>query len=649
MSVGDVILAIVAICALTACITGGLGLRRDDPRIARASRYSALLVFVLITAALLLLVIAFVTSDLSYRYVWSHSSGGLDPFYKLVGVWAGGEGGLVLWTWFMALFLAAEVIIERRRGIDPRVSAAFRMTASSIIVLFSLILLAAGLFETTSEAELLLHPDGLGMNIALQTMEMALHPPLVFAAYAACLILFSASVARFVSNEEGWVSVALPWARIAGTLLIAGIAVGAVWAYYELGWGGFWVWDPVETASLLPFIAVIAFLHANRSSGARAGALQPFLGMLSFILVLLASFITRTGGLWGSSVHTYGSTVSGPLGTRFITVLTGDMSVMGLFTVIVVLFALSLLLSYRTMARVGEKGRVGTGTLITVALLLMYIALLLLMLVKNTGMDQGANFVELTEKTTLLSFPTAILLLFGLLIGWLGRGTAMIASGAVAALAIILAAAALITGALPWLVALAAPPAGAVIVASACRIVILGRKGNPDWLARAGGHAMHLGVAVILLSFIVSSTMQTSLPDGARATNIGAEIEIGGHTIQLADLSVRPWTSSTGGTGEERTATFLVYSGGAPATVTVSNLYENDGSGLALVRSGTAIINGVVEDIYLSYEWMDNDTAVLQARVVPMVSEVWAGFGIATVGMAATLFGRNREIAEELF
>ncbi|MDW5563758.1 MAG: cytochrome c biogenesis protein CcsA [Methanomassiliicoccus sp.] len=643
MSVGDMLLILAALSALVAIIGGGMGLLSKGPRYARLSRYSCLIAFALVTAVFAFLALLFLTSDLSYYYVWSHSSTDLDPGYKLVGVWAGGEGGLVLWTWFMALFLTVEVLMERRRTLNSRFSAALRVAASCIVLLFTLILLAADLFQRTTEADLLLHPAGLGMNLSLQTAEMAVHPPLVFAAYAACLILFSASLARLVVDDDRWTEVALPWSRIAGTLLFAGITVGAVWAYYELGWGGFWVWDPVETASLLPLIAVIAFLHSRRSPGAAHGPLMPFLGMLSFVLVLLASFITRTGGLWGSSVHTYGSTVTGSLGTRFVTVLTGDMSVMGLFTVILVLFILSFFLSYRLMRTVGKGGRVKNDVLLTVALLLMFIVLLLLLLVKNTGLDQGQNFVEFTEKVTMLSFAMMTLLLFSLLVGKLGRKGAMAAGAVIVVLSAVLAVLSSLTGSLPWLVGLILPPAGAVMALSAYHLALIDQRDLHRWIGHAAGHVVHLGVAIIFVCFIMSSTMQTSLPEGPATVNVGGDMIIGDHVVHLESLTRRPWTTSTGDPGEERIATLLVYTGSDRATVTVSNFYQNDSAGSILVRSGTAIVNGLAEDVYINYEWKDNGTAGVQARVIPLVSEVWLGFSIATLGMIATLAGRDED------
>jgi cytochrome c biogenesis factor len=183
------------------------------------------------------------------------------------------------------------------------------------------------------------------------------------------------------------------------------------------------------------------------------------------------------------------------------------------------------------------------------------------------------------------------------------------------------------------------PPALAVMLASAYRISVIDQRKATRWLGRAGGHAVHLGIALVLLSFIASSTMQAYLPEGSASMSVGESIKIGDHTVHLEDLSVHQWTTPTGEPGEERVATFLVYSGGSPKTVTISNLYQNDTSGTTLLRSGTAVVNGLAEDVYLNFAWADNDTALVQARVVPMVTEVWLGFGIATLGMAATLFG----------
>jgi cytochrome c-type biogenesis protein CcmF len=645
MSIGDVLLLLSALAALVAFTAGGLRLRREDGRLDLISRYASLVSFAFLSAVLALLIFLFLTSDLSYAYVWSHSSTGLDPFYKLVGTWAGGEGGLVLWAWFMALSLSVEVLWERKRGLSPEFGAAFRMGMGSMVLLFSLILLAAGLFEPTNTADLALNPNGLGMDMALRTIEMALHPPLIFGGYAFCAVIFSASLARFLTGEMGWTRVALPWAWLTGVVLSVGIVVGAVWAYLELGWGGFWVWDPVETASLLPWLTIIAFLHAYRSEGARNGPLLPFLGMLSFVLVILTAFITRSGGLWGSSVHTYGSGVEGTIGTRFITVLMGDKSILGLFIVIVLLFALTIFLSNR-MKKQENRKKVEGGVLTTVALLMIYVALLLLLLVKNAGMDQGANFVEFTEKTTFLTVVIMAVLVTGMMRSELGSRRSIYLGAAVGIASILAAVVASLTGVAPWILALIVPPAVAVMAVSAYRIGALGRSGLRRWMRRAGPHIVHAGIALVLLSFITTSTLQTSLPGGVEAMSVGGEVTIDGHVIRLIDLSTEPWMAPDGGEGEKVTATFEIVIGGSTRTAEVSNHYANISSDLVLQHAATLVLPGLTEDLYLSFEWMGSNTILLQARVLPMVSGVWFGAALVIAGMVmmAALAGRERQI-----
>ncbi len=640
MGAGEVLQILAALAALATALGGGLYLSRGDGRWERISRWSALLTLALLTAVLAIMAYLFLASDLSVQYVWSHSSTGTEPFYKLVGVWAGGEGGLLLWAWFMALAVSVETLLERRRGLSPRFSSAFRMAAGSIVLLFVLIVMAADMFAATASTDLLLHPQGLGMSLSLQTLEMAVHPPLVFAAYAFSLAVFAASLARFITLEQGWSQVALPWARLTALLLVMGIVVGAIWAYYELGWGGFWVWDPVETASLLPFLAVMAFLHAQRSTAARKGYLLPFLGMLTLVYVLASSFITRTGGIWGSSVHTYGSTLSGSTATRFITVLMEDRSVMGLLLVIVLLMVLGLALSYRMSRR--EAVRVEDGVLGTVALLLMFSALLLLLLIRNVGLDQGANFIEFTEKTTYLLALVLIALVSLESSRKLGRRRALLLGAVVGLASIALALASSLTGALPLPVAIILPPAVATIIASAFRVAVLDRTRLRRWLRGAGPSLAHIGLAIVLLGFIFSSYYQASLPEDREAIDIGNGVQVGGHTVQLQGLSTQPWTTPTGEAGEVRTATFTVSGQGSARTVSVTNHYQNTSSGDTLLQGGTAVINGLVEDVYISFDWMGNGTALVQVRVLPMVSMVWFGSALLIGGMTLTLLTTSR-------
>ncbi len=638
MTFGDALLVLAALSALICIAISAARLRRDSNPLERISRFTAYASFILLTLVLLFLASLFLTSNFSYDYVWSHSSSGTDPFYKLIGVWAGGEGGLVLWAWFMGLAMSLEIFFQKRRGFSERFQAIFRASSASMVLLFSLILIAAGLFAPTPASDLSSQPNGLGMNLSLQTIEMAVHPPVVFAGYAFCLVIFSVSLAYLLTRETNWMNSAIPWSRASLFLLSAGILVGGIWAYYELGWGGFWVWDPVETSSLIPWLVLISFLHLKNS--ARSGALLPFLGMLAFISVLLSAFITRTGGLWGSSVHTYGSAVSGSIENRFVTILMADKSIMGLFFVIILLFAIALILSYRGR-RWMEKAEEGWD-LATVILLLLSIVLLMGLMIKNTGLNQGQNFVELTERMSYLAVALLALLSARLVWTQLDRRKALISIGLIVLLSIVLAIFGQATSSFPWLVGLVLPSSIAAIAVSAQRILRLGVPKGKAWVRRVCPQLVHIGIAIVLVGFIVSSTMQTSLPPEKETMAVGDLVAVGGYSVQLIGIEEKASNDSGSSAATIRTASFLVsIPDEGIRTVEITNSYSNETGTNQLQHGGTYINNGIGEDFYMNFDWMGNSTALVHARVVPMVTEVWFGASLVLLGtLGLALIGR---------
>jgi cytochrome c biogenesis factor len=166
----------------------------------------------------------------------------------------------------------------------------------------------------------------------------------------------------------------------------------------------------------------------------------------------------------------------------------------------------------------------------------------------------------------------------------------------------------------------------------------------------AGPHIVHAGIALVLLSFITTSTLQTSLPGGVEAMTVGGEVTIDGHIIRLIDLSTRPWTAPDGGEGEEITSIFEIVSGGNIRTAEVSNHYANASSDLVLVHAETLVLPGLTEDLYISFDWMGSDTILLQARVLPMVTGVWLGAALVVVGMVmmAALVGKADNASHRL-
>jgi cytochrome c-type biogenesis protein CcmF len=635
LNLGDLLLGGAAIAALACCLTAALQSRY--PRYERISRLSSYALFLLLSGALLLLGTAFLTSDLSYRYVWSHSSTDLAAGYKLVAVWAGGQGGIMLWAWFMAAALALETYWEGRRAFGPAYRRAFRSIGSALLLVFALVLVASGLFASTTPMELAAAPNGLGMNLALQSPEMAVHPPVVFAGYAFCLMLFAASIAHMLFPADPWKKQLLPWARTTFLLLSVGIAIGGIWAYYELGWGGFWAWDPVETASLVPWLVLAALLHAH-SRSEQHPVLVPVLGALSFVAVLFSAFLTRTGGLWGSSVHTYGSSLQGTVGERLLTVLSSDQGVAGFFVLMLAMLVITALVAFRHRREQRIRGavRLDEGTylmLATVGVLTFITAFLVLLLVKNAGLDQSSNFAEYTEKVGLLSIAISSLLVFSSC-----RRFADVRRSAVICALIILGSAVLalfgaVTGAYYWLLAMVLP--SYVLALSLISYLFMGRRGTRRSRAMRGGASLiHLGVLLVLIGFMTSTILAAVPAQGYPAPLApGGSVAVGGYTIHLISVNQ---TQNGAGSNIVLSAQMDIYSGTSLIeSIVLVNEYPADGGGR--LRGDVYVHKTLAEDLYISFDRMTESEVLVEAKVVPLVNLVWMGALMLGAGLVVRM------------
>jgi cytochrome c-type biogenesis protein CcmF len=233
-----------------------------------------------------------------FSYVYRYSSKDLPLAYLISTFWAGQEGSFLLWTIFIALM----------GTIFIRVAQEFEYWGMVIVNIvqgfFLLILLKATPFEVIGQ----IPSDGAGLNPLLQNLWMVIHPPVLFVGYAAITFPFAIAVAASIKNEQQrFVNKSLPWALFSSITLGAGIILGGFWAYVTLGWGGYWGWDPVENSSLIPWITIIALVHGLVVQN-RTGSLKKsnyILAVLSFILVLYATFLTRSGILEDFSVHSF--------------------------------------------------------------------------------------------------------------------------------------------------------------------------------------------------------------------------------------------------------------------------------------------------------------------------------------------------------
>ncbi|MCY7398661.1 MAG: heme lyase CcmF/NrfE family subunit, partial [Sphingomonas bacterium] len=257
---------------------------------------------VLTLAAFVALIIVFVRTDLSVLLVAENSHADKPWLYKFAGTWGNHEGSMLLWVTVLAIAGAVVALFERR--LDER-SLSATLAAQSALALgfFAFLLFASNPFARLNPAPL----EGRGLNPLLQDPGLAFHPPTLYFGYVGLSVAFSLAVGALVTRQVGpaLARAMQPWVLGAWVLLTLGITAGSYWAYYELGWGGWWFWDPVENASLMPWLAATALLHSLNVLAARGGlrAWTMMLALVAFSMSMVGTFLVRSGIL--TSVHAF--------------------------------------------------------------------------------------------------------------------------------------------------------------------------------------------------------------------------------------------------------------------------------------------------------------------------------------------------------
>jgi cytochrome c-type biogenesis protein CcmF len=304
---------------------------------ARTTKKAAHVVTLLVSLASAMLIFAFITDAFNIEYVASYSSRSLPLAYKLSGIWAGLDGSLLFWVWLLTLCTSIAVVRSPSGGEGVYINATLQ-----IIVTFFLIMLV---FEANPFKELANPPpDGQGLNPLLQNFFMIIHPPALYIGYVGFSVPFAYAIAQLLTphpsplpkrerGEDSWVKSVRLWTIVSWLFLTVGNLLGATWAYVELGWGGFWAWDPVENAGVMPWFTATAFLHSIIIQE-RRGMLKMWniiLVILTFLLTIFGTFITRSGVI--QSVHSFSDVT---IGMYFI-----------VFLAIAFLFSLYLVISRR--------------------------------------------------------------------------------------------------------------------------------------------------------------------------------------------------------------------------------------------------------------------------------------------------------------
>ncbi len=487
---------------------GNLALMRIGTSAAQAQ-------FVLILIAFIALTVAYVTSDFSLLNVFQNSHSAKPMLYKISGVWGNHEGSLLLWVLILALFGGAVAVFGR--NLPPDLKANVLGVQGSISVAFLLFMIM------TSNPFLRLDPapfEGRGLNPILQDPALSFHPPFLYGGYVGFSIAFSFAVAALITGriDPAWARWVRPWTLMAWMSLTIGIAMGSWWAYYELGWGGWWFWDPVENASFMPWLSGTALLHSALVMEKR-DALKIWtilLAILTFSLSLMGTFLVRSGVL--TSVH------------AFATDPERGLYILG----ILVIFsggALALFASRAQVLRQGgifapmsrEGALVLNNLLITTACAAVFIGTLYPLALEAVTGDKisvGPPFFNATFGP--LMVPLLLAVPFGPFLAWKRGdilGVAQRLSVAAVVTALVVIAAYSISGRGPWMAPLGLGLGIWVIFGALSEIAFRVKMFRASWeevfrrlrsLPRSafGATFAHLGIGVMVLGVVGTTTWQ---------------------------------------------------------------------------------------------------------------------------------------------
>jgi cytochrome c-type biogenesis protein CcmF len=309
-SLGSALLALAFFTAIAAAVIALAG-RNGNRRRIDLSRHVVYAFCGLLTACVVIIEIAFASNDFSFNIVQQHSSIETPAFYKLAAMWSSQEGSLLLWAWVLSIVssLALYATRAKLKEIVPWATAVMMGVAAFFT---GLMLFAPDVdpFATLSPVP----SDGIGLNPLLQHPSMMIHPPMLYSGYVSLTVPFAFAVGALITRrlDAEWIRSTRRFALIAWALLGFGLLLGARWSYTELGWGGYWAWDPVENAALMPWLMITAFLHSIMVQEKR-GMLKVWnacLVVASFSLALLGTFLVRSGVL--QSIHAFGDNTVGP-------------------------------------------------------------------------------------------------------------------------------------------------------------------------------------------------------------------------------------------------------------------------------------------------------------------------------------------------
>jgi cytochrome c-type biogenesis protein CcmF len=625
-----------------------IGARRRDIGLMQLASTGALATFFLVFIAYGTLTWAYVESDFSLLTVWQNSHSKMPLIYKISGVWGNHEGSMMLWLLILSFFSA---LVASFGGNLPNTLKANVLSVQGWIATAFLlfILLTSNPFVRTASLPGMIPPpaEGRDLNPVLQDLGLAIHPPLLYLGYVGFSVCFSFAVAALIDGkiDAAWARWVRPWTLLAWSFLTAGIAMGSYWAYYELGWGGWWFWDPVENASFMPWLAGTALLHSALVMEKR-DALKIWtvlLAIMTFSLSLLGTFLVRSGVL--TSVHAFASDPS--RGVFILAILV--IFIGGAFSLFS--FRAPALSSGGLFQPVSREGALVLNNLILVvatgAILTGTLYPMLLEALTGAKISVGAPFFNLAFGW--LMVPLFVVMPFGPLLAWkrgdIGVAGRRLGFAFVAALAMAIVIW-LVNGNGPML-AIIGIAAGLYLIGGALSDLWyranFSRAGFAGGLSRLvglprsaiGTAIAHFGLGVSVFGVVLVSTWSG---ENILEMKPGQQADLGGYTV-LFDKIIK----DDGPNYTANSAHFLILRGGVQVAETKSSKRIYTARQMPTTESG--IVTFGLSQLYLSIgEVAPDGKLVVRIWWKPWILCVWGGALIMMVGGFMSLSDRRLRV-----
>jgi cytochrome c-type biogenesis protein CcmF len=586
--------------------------------------------------AIVALVTALGAHDFSVSYVANYSSRSLTGPYTFGALWGGMEGSLLFWTLLLTVF-AAVALTRAPVRTAPLVAWAGGVLAAVAIFFLALLLVPASPFSPTEGTP----SDGSGLNPLLQSPAMLVHPPLLYTGFVGFSIPFAFAMAALFSKrlDDAWFTTTRRWTLFAWSALSVGIVLGGAWAYTELGWGGYWAWDPVENASFMPWLTATAFLHSVVIQEKRRmfKVWNVTLILLTYFFAVFGTFLTRSGIL--SSIHTF---AEGDTGKWFLPFL-GVMLIGGLS--VVAWRADGLRSDNRFDSLLSRESAFLFNNVMFVAAAFGVLIVTMYPIIKEAIDGVRVAVSPATFNTFFVPWGLVLIALTGIgpLIAW-----RRMSRGAMARLLRVpVVAAASVTGVL-WLAGVRSLGALIALGLSAFTAVAIGSefvRGSRAYRARGagwgtalqktlarnrrryGGYIVHLGIVLIVIGFTGAA-----FRDEAQAhLSIGESMRVGDYTLEYSALD-------RGETAEKTIAAAEIGVRRDGGLITTMRPQRNFHFAQRQPQSEVAIRTTPIEDLYLVVTSVDPDGAIaLRAFVNPLTWWIWAGAAVMAAGIAVIL------------